>query len=91
MGPYMIGEMLGGLVAVALISRLLLYLLRKWNSPPLRAVVANGLALTFATVVGGYGFATEGSEPAFWQAFQLYLFPQLVCAAYDLGRAQTPT
>jgi hypothetical protein len=53
------------------------WLLRHHAAPIPRMMMANGLSLFVATIVGGFGIA-DGGGPNFASAFASYVLPQLV-------------
>jgi len=74
---------LAAMVPLLLISRLILWLLRRARGAYWRVVVANVGSLAIATVIGGFGMA-DGGPFAGVQAFSTYLVPQLVILLIDI-------
>ena len=46
-----------------------------------RLLVASAATLTLATVLGGYGLATDKANPLFPEAFAQYVIPQMAAFA----------
>jgi threonine/homoserine/homoserine lactone efflux protein len=88
---YELGQAIGALVAMFLLSRPALWLAGKayvigwWK----RVLVAHGMALAVATLVGGIGlgFAHGGRPyPRFGEALAIYGFGAMIWLAIDLFR-----
>lgn len=67
----------GALVVIAALTETFNWLLRHHAESIPRLLMANGLSLFVATVIGGFGFA-EGEDLRFTSAFALCVFPQLL-------------
>ncbi len=78
----MLFETIGGLVPAILISRLFLYLLKKWNGGFVKAVVVNAISYGIGVLVAQFGMG--GLE----HAAIVYFWPQVCCLAFDLGSAR---
>jgi hypothetical protein len=73
----------GALIPTLLLSRLFLYILKKWEGGWQKIVFANSMSLIVATLIGSIGMSNSG-EFAAAKAFEVYILPQLVWLAYDL-------
>ena len=71
-----LGQFTGGLVICLIIIGVLSRVLRRWlHGEPTRLFVSFFVALAIASVIGGYGYADDKSQPAFATAFAVYLGP----------------
>lgn len=80
-----VAHFIGSLVPTFLVSRLFLYLFKRWDGGWLKILVAHVGSISIAAVIAGYGFA-DGGEPKFLYAFDSYLLPQLFWLGIDLWR-----
>jgi hypothetical protein len=80
-----IGFFIGALAATLLLSRIILWLLKRWHGGYLRLVAAHTASLAAATLVGAVGMA-DGGPLAFGPAFRAYVLPQLVWLVIDAWR-----
>jgi hypothetical protein len=80
---YLIGQILGSLVGMFLLSRLTLWIFKRMEDGKRRILLAHGSAFLAAVVLGGLGFADE-SGPRFLYSASLYFVPTLVWGAVDL-------
>jgi hypothetical protein len=78
-----VGTFVGALLAIGLLSRLALWILKRVGDTSMRVLIAHGLTLCFATVIAGYGFG-EAGKPRFGYAFTVYGLATLVWLAIDL-------
>lgn len=76
----------GGLVITFLVSRLVRVLFKSRPDPG-RSLIAAGVTLVVAVVLGGFGFA-DGGAPKFGSSLALYLPAVLVWLAVDVLRAR---
>ena len=72
----------GALVPTFLISRLLLWLLKRWDGGYVRYVVANAISGIASVVLAAFGNADGGSPR--WDMGLIYLAPQAVWLVIDL-------
>lgn len=72
----------GALIPTFLLSRIALWLLKRWNGGYARLVAAHVLSLAVATLIGAFGMA-DGGPLAFGVAFLSYVGPQLLWMALD--------
>ncbi len=79
---YNIGFLIGALLPTFLLSRLFLYILKKWDGGWQKIVFANAMSLLVATLIGGMGMA-DGGAFATVKAFSSYILPQCVWLTYD--------
>lgn len=77
-------EILGALVPTFLISRLVLWTMKRWNGGALRLVVGNLFSALICGALGGLGYADGG--PFSWDAFAGYAAIQIVWLTVDIGR-----
>lgn len=77
-----IGSFLGALGITFLISRLFLWLLKKWNGGVIRLFVAHGTTLALAWTLSAFGHADGG--PLRWDAGVIYAFAQTVWLVLDV-------
>ncbi|MCZ4280738.1 hypothetical protein O4H49_08110 [Kiloniella laminariae] len=81
----LITEMLGGLVPTYLLSRLALYLLKKWEGGIGRLAAGHVASLALCTVIAGFGMADGGSFA--WEgALSTYFLPQVFWFGFDVWR-----
>lgn len=73
---------IGALLPTFLISRFLLFILKKWDTKYKKLLFAHAISLLIATVIGGMGMADGGAFAAV-QAFGAYLLPQALWLAVD--------
>lgn len=83
----LVGQLIGGLLATFLLSRLLLWATRTWAGGVTRYLVAHSLSLALAALIGGMGMANGGAF-APMAAAAIYAIPQLFWLAVDLWRFQ---
>jgi|ERR1019366_604752 hypothetical protein len=78
--------LLGALAPTFLLSRLFLWLLKRWSGGVLRIAAANALSFAACWILAGFGFGL--SSGALWSASAgwLYVAPQLVWLAVDFIR-----
>lgn len=69
-----LGALFGCILLTAGAYRVLRRAVKGWLP---RLLTASAMVLVFATVVGGFGFAVDKSNPAFGLAFQTYLIPEV--------------
>ena len=84
---YAIGALVGGIIAVYLLTRLILLGFRDRKFDTSSIVVAALIALGIATVLAGYGFA-EGGPPNFAQSFSAYVIPTLIVIVIEFLRVK---
>ena len=73
-----IAFLLGAAIPTGALAALFIWMPGRYiKSILLRAVVANGLALVIATLIGGFGMA-DGGPPKFSGAFMGYWLPQAI-------------
>jgi len=77
-----IAHFIGALVPTLLVSRLMLLVFKKWDGGYTRLVVANGVSLLVACLLGGMGMADGGAFAA-GAAFATYAPAQAVWLAVD--------
>jgi hypothetical protein len=71
-----LGQFTGGFTICLIVIALLFRMLRRWlRTEPSRLFVSFLGALAVGTVIGGYGFADDKSEPVFLAALAMYLGP----------------
>ena len=80
---YMIGALVGALVAMFLVSRLTLWVFKRLGDKPARILTAHAVACGAAVMLGGLGLA-NGGPPVFGYAASLYVLPTLLWLAVDL-------
>ena len=79
------GQLIGALIATFLISRLILFIMLKWNGGPNRIIIAHVGSLLVASFVGGIGMA-DGGAFAGVRALTIYVGPQILWLILDLWR-----
>jgi uncharacterized membrane protein YkvI len=84
---FLAAALIGGLIPTFLLSRLALWLLKRWQGGYPRAVIANISSWIACTVVGGVLMAHN--ETSALELAQVYALPQLVCqhAVRTAGKA----
>lgn len=82
---HFIGQLIGGLIATFILSRLALWTMKSWNGGIQKILLGNGIALLIATLLGGMGM-TDGGAFAAPQAFMAYVLPQAIWTGFDLWR-----
>src|SRR3954453_13697403 len=85
MNPGAVAEFLGGFLILLLVTGGLSKGLRRWLSEEASIIIASGLSLIIATLVGAYGFA-DGGPPKFQHAYSTYVLPQMLVLALLLVR-----
>jgi hypothetical protein len=75
--------MIGGVVAMWLLSRLMLWIFKRLGDNEKRIYVAHLVAYGLAAGLGGLGFA-NGGPPRFLHAAGVYIVPVLLWLAVDL-------
>jgi hypothetical protein len=80
--PYFIPEMIGALIPTFLLSRLALWLLKRWLGGKTRLLFANLASWLFVAVLGGFAFASFATFT--FEAAVLYALPQLIWLAMDM-------
>ena len=80
---YMIGVVIGGVVAMLLLSRLTLWIFKKLGDNERRIISAYLLAYGIAVLIGGMGYA-DGGPPRFLYAAGVYIVPALLWLVVDL-------
>lgn len=75
-------QLLAALVPTFLISRLMLWLLKRWNGRYLRYIATHAISGALAVVLAAYGFADGGSPD--WDAGLVYLMAQTFWLGVDL-------
>lgn len=83
--PVLIGQFAGALIPTLLVSRLLLWVTRKWNGGVSRYLAAHLVSLLIASLLGGMGRA-DGGAFAPIEAAAIYIGPQVVWLLVDLIR-----
>lgn len=84
--PQLLGQILGALIATFLVSRLTLWLLRKWDGGLARIALAHGTALAFCWVAYAFGSADGG--PLNWSGGAIYTLPQIFWLVVDMLRGR---
>ena len=84
---YLIGQFVGGIIAIYLLMRLVLVAFRRSRYKPESVIAAACMALVIATVLGGYGFGGNG-EPMFAASFFTYALPGVFATAIELVRVR---
>lgn len=79
----MIGSIVGATVAMWLLSRLLLWLLKAMGDNARRILLAHLVSLSTATVAAGFGLS-QGPGPDFLGALAVYGGPALLWLVVDL-------
>ncbi|MBX7248687.1 MAG: hypothetical protein K1X35_06480 [Caulobacteraceae bacterium] len=79
----LIGSIIGATVAMWLLSRLVLWLLKAMGDTPRRIILAHLVSLSVATVAAGFG-RSDGSGPDFLGALAIYGGPALLWLVVDL-------
>lgn len=82
---YTIGAIIGALAITYLMSRLMLWLLKRVSDRRARCLWAHGLAYLLAAILGGLGYA-DGGPPKFLYAASLYLLPTIMWLVIDLRK-----
>ncbi|MES2443473.1 MAG: hypothetical protein V4574_11645 [Pseudomonadota bacterium] len=80
--PVLIGQFVGGLIAIYLLSLLWEFLLfkRVLDDPVKGKLSSVAVAWLTAGTLGGFGFADGG--PYAWQAFGIYFVPALIVGGF---------
>ncbi len=90
--PGLIALWLGGLIATYLISRVLLFLTKKWDGGTLRIIVVHTLSLALVLTLSAFGHADPAPVQVTPDMVITYLPPQLVWLGVDLWRLRpTPS
>ena len=79
----LIGSIIGATVAMWLLSRLVLWLLKSMGDNARRIILAHLVSLSTATVAGGFG-RSQGPDPDFLGALAVYGGPALLWLVIDL-------
>lgn len=85
-GMYYLGMIAGALVPAFLISRIFLWLLRKWNGGYTRIVAANAASAAVMSLVSAFGHADGG--PLDWSFTAIYVSAQIFWLAIDVFLAR---
>lgn len=80
---YFIGQLVGALIPVYLISRITLWIARKWYRGLTPIVIAHALTSILTITLASLGFA-NGGAPRFYDVGFRYLPAILVCLLSDL-------
>lgn len=79
-----IGQLVGAFIITFLLSRLALYLLRRWDGGTNKLAAAHGGTLAVSWVLSAFGHADGG--PPDWSAGIVYAVPVVVWFVVDLVR-----
>ena len=82
------GQFIGAALVTFLISRLFLYLTKKWNGGVLRLIIANVASLALCAVLSAFGSANGGELN--WVNTPVYAFAQAAWLAFDVFRHLSP-
>jgi hypothetical protein len=81
-----VGSFIGSLLPTFLLSRLTLFLLKRWRGGYPRLISAHIGALTLCGLIGGWGLAGPAESFVFGKAVTLYALPQLIWFFADCWR-----
>ena len=84
---YSIGQLIGGVIAIYLLTRLLLLVFRDKKHEMKFITISAAIALFIATVLGGFGFA-DGNKPDFVLSFSIYVIPAVLVVAIEATRVK---
>lgn len=79
----LIGQIIGATIAMLLLSRLLLWLLKAMGDNEKRIFTAHLVSLSTATVLAGFGLA-GGGQPDFLKSAAIYAGPTVLWLVFDL-------
>lgn len=83
MSEAVIATFMGALASTFLLSRLFLWISKRWRSPP-RIVLVHAIAAAMSCVASAFGFSDGGNLD--WSYAPYYLVAQAVWLAIDLFR-----
>ncbi|RWE02052.1 MAG: hypothetical protein E5V92_21480 [Mesorhizobium sp.] len=91
MGAGSAAMLLGALVPTFLLSRLLLWITKRWNGGVLRLLLVHIICGALAVVASAYGYSHNGAPD--WSHSPVYVVAQLIWLVVDFvrGRRQSQT
>jgi uncharacterized membrane protein len=84
---YSMGAMVGGVIAIYLLTRLVLLVFRDKKHEIKFIIISAVVALAIATVLGGFGFA-DGNQPDFVLSFSMYVIPTVLVVVIEAIRVK---